>query len=298
MVAGSCDMIDHQKDNIAIIVGSSNITTDRLKNDIKFMKEGIEMPEQQKEQLRDLIIEQCINHYLIMEFGKTNDITLSEKELQDALKDVRKEYTDAAFDEALLRGYVDFDQWKNRLKEQLLEKKIIKNASINIAITNYEDIKQYYELHQDKFRFPKMIEFRQIVTRTKEDAKKLLKRLHKGEQLEDLAVKHSSAPEAENGGYVGWVAKGNLNESMGKVLFSIPKNKISSVVKTPYGYHIFEVLSVRPAGLKPLSDAIKEIKAKILLKKREEFTSKWLQNLRNTFEVKINKSIINNLELS
>ncbi len=291
-------MVDKPEKDVVIIVGSSHITTDKLKKDIKFIRAGIEMPVEQRAEIKDQIIEQCINHYLIIEYGKKNNIIISDAKFQNALNDVKKEYTDAAFDEALLRGYVDIDQWKSQLKDQLLEKKIIGIATERITVPNYEDIRQYFEANQDEFTSPKMIEFRQIVTRTKKEADDLRKKLRNGEHMGELAKKHSVAPEAENGGKVGWVAKGHLNESMEKVLFSMKKGKISSVIETPYGYHIFEVLSVKSSGLKKLPDVIDEIKSKLLLQKREDFINKWVQNLRNMFEVKINKEMINRLEFS
>ncbi len=294
----ACGMPDKAENDVVIIVGSSQITADRLKKDIKIMSAGLEMPVLQRDEIKDQIIEQCINHYLIMEYGKKNNIIVSEKKFQDALDDVKKEYTDTAFDEALLRGYVDIDQWKNQLKEQLLENKIIGIATERITPPSYEEIKRYFELNQDEFTSPKMIEFRQIVARTKKEAKDLLQKLRNGEQMGELAKKYSIAPEAENGGEVGWVAKGHLNESMEKVLFSMKKKKISPVIETPYGYHIFEVLSVKSAGLKKLPDVIDEIKSKLLLQKREAFITKWMQNLRNIFEVTINRDMINKLEFS
>ena len=76
------------------------------------------------------------------------------------------------------------------------------------------------------------------------------------------------------------------------------KGEISDVIETPYGYHIFEVLSVRSAGQKKLQDVIDEIEATLLLKKREAFLHKWLQDLHHTFEVKVNKNMVNKLEFS
>lgn len=294
----ACDSFDKTEDNVGLVVGSSHITTDKLKSDMEFISAGMEIPVQQRDLIRKQLMEQCINHYLIIEYGKEHGITISENELQNTLKDIRKEYTDAAFDEALIRGYVDLEQWKNRLREQLLVKKIIEKVTEGVTQPNYQDIKQYFEANQDEFKSPKMIEFRQIVTRTREEAKKILNRLRNGELMSELAKKYSTAPEAENGGKVDWVAEDHLSESMGEVLFSMPQGKISPVVETPYGYHIFEVISVRPAGAKELPDAIEEIQSKLILQRREVFLKKWVQDLKNHFEVRVNQNLLNNLESS
>ena len=294
----ACDLLDPMEDNVAIIVGSSHITSEKLKNDMDFFASGIKMPVQHQEEIRGQIIEQCVNHYLIVEYGKINGIVISEKELQNALSDVRKQYSDAAFDEALLREYVDFAQWKNRLREQLLVDKIIEKTTNRITTPNYEEIRQCFESHPEEFKSPRMVEFRQIVTQSRKEAKNLLERVKNGEKLSELAGKHSKAPEAENDGKVGWVAEGHLDESMEEVLFSMKKGKISPVIETPYGYHIFEVLAIQSAGLKKLADVIPEIEGTLLREKRETFLKKWLQDLQNTFEVRINQEIVHRLEFS
>ena len=76
------------------------------------------------------------------------------------------------------------------------------------------------------------------------------------------------------------------------------QGEISDVIETPYGYHIFEVLSVRSAGQKKLPDVIDEIEANLLLKKRGNFLHKWLQDLHDTYEVTVNKNMVNKLEFS
>jgi parvulin-like peptidyl-prolyl isomerase len=294
----ACGPLDQTEDNIGLVVGSSHITTDKLKTDMEFISAGMEVQAKQRDLVRNQLMEQCINHYLIMEYGKEQGIAISENELQNTVNDIRKGYSDTAFDEALIRGYVDFEKWKNRLKELLLIRKIIEKVTQDIPQPGYQDIKQYFEANQDEFKSPSMIEFRQIVTNTKEEAESLRHRLYKGESMTELAKKHSVAPEAQNGGKVGWVAEGQLNESMENVLFAMAEGEISPVVETPYGYHIFEVLSVRAAGLKELSDVIDEIQSKLVLQKREAMLKKWLKDLRNHFEVKINESLLNKLEFS
>jgi parvulin-like peptidyl-prolyl isomerase len=292
-----CGLFDQEKNKTGIVVGSRYITTDELKKDMGFISAGMDIPVEQQDQIRIQLIEQSIDHYLVLEYGKENGITLSEKELQSTLKDLRKEYSEDAFNEALLRGYVDFDQWKNRVREQLLVNKIIKKVTEGIAPPNYQEIKRYFEANQDDFRSPQMVEFRQIVTRAREEAENLLRRLHGGEQMSELARKYSIAPEAESGGKVGWVAKGHLNESMEKVLFSMPKGMISPVIETPYGYHIFEVLSVRPEGVKELPKVIEEIESKLLTQRREEFFEKWLQEMRSHFKVQVDQDLLITLKL-
>jgi len=297
-LAPNCGPSDQAKDKVAIVVGSRQITTDQLKKDMEFISSDMDLPDHDRNRIRKQIVELVIDHYLILEYGRKMGISVSEKEVERAIKDIKSGYTEGSFKNALLRGYVDLEQWEERIREQFLVNKVIKEVTENITPPDYQDIKRYFEDNKDEFKFPEMLEFRQIVIRSREEADALLSRLNNGEDMHELAKKYSIGPEAEKGGTVGWVAHGDLEESMEKVLFSMPRGKISPVVGTPYGFHIFEVLSVRPEGGKQLPEVIGEIESRLLIQRRELFFKKWLSSLRSQFQIKINQDILNGMEIS
>jgi parvulin-like peptidyl-prolyl isomerase len=286
------------KNKVALVVGSRQITSDQLREDMEFISADMDVPYHDRKRFKDRILKLIIDHYLILEYGRKMGISVSENEVQKFVNDIKSGYTEGAFKDALLRGYVDPDQWEGRVREQFLINKIIKKVTEKITPPDYQDIKRYFEDNRDEFKTPEMLEFRQIVTRSREEADALLARLHNGEDMHDLAKKHSIGPEAEKGGIVGWVERGHLEESMEKVLFSMPRGKISPVVQTPYGFHIFEVITVRPEGEKQLPEVIREIESRLLNQRRELFCRKWLNDLRSLFEIKINQDILSETETS
>jgi len=293
-----CGLVEQEENSVVIVVGSRQITADELKKDMECLSAGMNVLEKNQDQYRNQLAEQLICHYLIMEYGREKGIAIPASELQSALNDIRREYGEDAFREALLREYVDFDQWKEQFGEQLLVDRILEKVSENIVPPTYREIEQYFENNPDEFRFPRMVRFRQIFARTKGEAESLLKRIQNGEDMRELAREYSIGPEADNGGEVGWIARDHLEESMGKVLFSMPQGKLSPVVETPYGYHIFRVLSIRPDTVKELPDVIEQIETRLLHQKREIFLKKWIENLGTHFEVRINQELLNKLELN
>ena len=293
-----CIACDGRDDNVAMVVGARQITAEELKRDMEFMSAGIDTPSKHLPVIREGMVREIIDHYLILEYGRENGISVPEAEIQEAMQEIKGGYTEEAFRKALLRGYVNSKQWEARLRERFLVRRIIKKVTDNIAPPSYQEIKRYFEKNREGFSSPKMIFFRQIVTRTKKEAEDLHARIRQGEKMSELAAMHSIAPEADDGGKVGWVGMGTLEESMENVLFSLPKGKVSPVTETPYGYHIFEVLSVRPAGVKELPEVIKEIENGLFSQKREAFFKKWIRGLRAHIRVRLNEKLINRLELS
>lgn len=298
LVTDGCGFFQEEDDSVVMVVGSRHITLDALKKHMEFVGGELDVHEFHREGVRDRLSEQIIDYYLILEYGKENGISLAENEVRRALSALKREYAESEFENALLREYVDVDRWRKRLEEQLLVRKVLEGVFERIPAPAHPEIERYYDVHADDFRFPRMVRFRQILTATKEAAEDLLGRIENGASIGQLARAHSIAPEAEAGGEVGWVAREELNESMATALFSMSPGEVSSVVKTAYGYHIFEVLSVRPGGMKPLPEVFGQIEAKLLEQKRRSFLEEWLVDLRTRFEVKVNQKLLNQLELS
>jgi parvulin-like peptidyl-prolyl isomerase len=176
--------------------------------------------------------------------------------------------------------------------------KVVETVTAGIAPPDSEEIRAYFESNPNQFKTPEMVKFRQIFCRTRKDAKKLYKRLRAGESLAHLAREHSVAPEAENGGEVGWVAKGSLDERLEKTLFSLASGEISPVTTGPTGYHVFEVICRRPAGFQAFSEVIRHIELKLIHRRRADFCRQWLRSLRTDFTVKVNQKAIDKLEFS
>jgi parvulin-like peptidyl-prolyl isomerase len=93
------------------------------------------------------------------------------------------------------------------------------------------------------------------------------------------------------------VTPGDLDGSVEKVIFSMPPGKISPVVETPYGFHLFEVLERRAEGIKSFPEAIPEIEAKLQREREEAFLNQWVESLRVVIPVKVNREMFKELEL-
>jgi parvulin-like peptidyl-prolyl isomerase len=123
----------------------------------------------------------------------------------------------------------------------------------------------------------------------------MLKGVSKGDQMEHVAEKQ--APSGAEGREGVWIAKGDLDESMEKALFSLPVGKISAVVETPYGFHILQVLERKTEGITSFPEAMKEIEAKLFYEKEILFHAQWLKNFRESTSFTINHEILKSMEL-
>ena len=63
----------------------------------------------------------------------------------------------------------------------------------------------------------------------------------------NLARKHSLSPDAKQGGDLGWFERGAMPPIFEQVCFALPEGKVSDVVASSYGFHLFKVIGRRPA---------------------------------------------------
>lgn len=81
------------------------------------------------------------------------------------------------------------------------------------------------------------------VKRTKDEARALAQQLHKQllegkSDIAQLAREKSDCPSAPDGGELGRFTRGELVPQFEEVLFTMAPGQMSSVVETPFGFHI------------------------------------------------------------
>ncbi|MCK7506745.1 MAG: peptidylprolyl isomerase [Desulfobacterales bacterium] len=71
-----------------------------------------------------------------------------------------------------------------------------------------------------------------------------------------------------------------MPEPLDKTLFNLPVGKISPVVKSDYGYHIFKVTDIQPARTRSFSECKEDVMADIRIQKEDAAFTRWLDGLK------------------
>jgi peptidyl-prolyl cis-trans isomerase C len=182
---------------------------------------------------------------------------------------------------------VDFEKFKSDIWEELMIEKLI-NLSVprRVNITSAE-IRRYWQDNPQEFERAEQVRVRQIVAATEQEAQDLLAKIHAGADFAALARQRSTAPEAEEGGDLGYFAMGDMPGEF-NVVFGLPKGGVSGVVKSPYGFHIFKLEDKRTAGKISLEAASKEIAEKLQRSKQDARFQEWLKELRGRTKFVVN----------
>ena len=211
--------------------------------------------------------------------AKELNISISAAELEDKIKEIKKDYG-KDFSSLLAQENVKYEQWKEDLKKEMLLQKLIAidvNANIKVSEDEAED---YYNEHLSNYKTESRIRVVQIVVRDLALAKKIEARLNAGDDFASVAAKVSIGPEAHRGGDLGFITRQVMPEPLDKTIFSLPVNKISPIVQSSYGFHIFKVLEIQPAKIGKFSDIKDEVIADIRSQKEDSAFVNWLEALK------------------
>ncbi len=147
-----------------------------------------------------------------------------------------------------------------------------------------DEVHAYYEEHRKDFLAPERVRVSQILLDTEPRAVDVLRRLENAseEEFRKVAREESIGPEAFKGGAMGVFKAGDLPFEMEKVVFSLEEGRLSPVVESSYGYHIFRMDRKLPPQLIPEAEAAPAIRLKVLDGKVKDALAAHLAELKNT----------------
>ncbi len=127
--------------------------------------------------------------------------------------------------------------------------------------------------------------------RSEEETKRLVERLYQrivaGEDFAELAKSFSEDPgSALNGGDLNWIDPNSLVPEFRDVMAKTPSGQLSKPFKSPYGWHVLEVLGRRATDS---SDQFRKQQAMNALRNRkyDEELQAWLRQIRDEAYVEI-----------
>lgn len=242
--------------------------------------------------IKQELLEHLIDEKLLLQEARHRGLVLDPKLLEQSVQLPFEQYPPGEAERQLLARGKSLESYRHDTRRTLLIFKLLKQEVVDRVAVSSQEVTKYYQQHPQVRQQAEMVRVRQIVTRTKEEAEQLRKRLKRGESFEQLARQYSLGPEASRGGDLGFFARGTMPPAIEESCFSLWRPKqISQVITSPYGYHIFQLLERRPARELSPEEAAPRIEKTILARKVREAEAYFLRKLRE------GASIERNLEL-
>ena len=218
------------------------------------------------------------------------DVEVSQKEIDDRLKQVKQQYfggKEDEFQKNLKSQGLTVAEVRSEIESQLLSEKIYAKVTEDVKVTD-EEVTVYYNKNKANYKVAASRDVRHILVAKKALADDLHSQLENGGNFAALAKKNSTDPGSKQNGGKLTVRKGETVPEFDKVAFELDKNELSAPVKTQYGYHIIEALSdVKPPSQTPLKDVKEQIRQQLLQEKRQKAITDWSKETDDEFKEKV-----------
>jgi parvulin-like peptidyl-prolyl isomerase len=242
------------------------------------------------------IAQEFIVQTLSEDWAKENSIVVKAEELDGQIKKIQQSYPDdLAFEQALAEEGITFKAWRDRLQNTLLQKVIVRKLVENVKEPAPADLQAYYNEHKAEFSVHETAQIRQILVSTESDAKSIEDQLKRGRKMSELAKKYSISPEGPQGGLVGWLEKGVSD--VFEPAFHMKAGQRSPVIKSAFGYHIFELLGRKPSRSKTFPEAKDDIKRILMEKSEQSLYLAWLEEQTRKARVFKDQTFIDALQV-
>ena len=246
--------------------------------------------------IKNKVLDDYVFEAIVQDWAERNNIQITEEELKQEIEKQQKDYPNQnVFFFTLSKAGISIEKWKQNTQRSLLKDKLKEHLIKNITPPTEQEVHQFYVENKKEFKLKPLVFLRQIVLKEKFKADILRKKLNKN-NFSEMAENFSVAPEGRKGGGIGWVEKGRI--PLFDRAFRLRVGKISRVIASSYGYHIF-LVEKKITQKKAILERIKAKIAKRLIKqKRGEYFKSWLKKRTQNIKVYTDSNLIDNIEIS
>lgn len=218
--------------------------------------------------LKKYVLQEMINDKLVLTRAIEDTVVVSDDEVDRQI--------DAQI-QALVRQYgserrleeiygMPIGKIKREIREDVRKRLMIEKLKQQkfgaITVSGYE-VEQFYNTYKDSLpEVPEMVELYHIMMIPKpvdsveravyQKAKAILDSIRKGGNFEYFAKVYSEdRATANDGGDLGWVRRGMFVKEFEEAVFRLQEGQISDVVRTPFGYHIIQLIERRGEQVHP-----------------------------------------------
>lgn len=270
-----------QIDAIAAIVNGKAITCYEVTRDMELMKQQLSQSSQgtlpSDKILADRVLDSRIAQTLQQQQAAKLGLSVEDEDIDNAIADIEAKNNIPAgqLPEILKMQGVDVTEYRQTLRDRLLSSKLI-NAAVRSKLSiSEESMKEYYRKHLADPKPVREVNLAQIfialpatpspeeVAKAQTKADGVYNKLMHGGNFEQLVTISSDAPDAGQGGKMGWFFPGAIAQQFEKV-FELPVGGVTPPIRSVAGFHILKVKDER--NTKPeIGESYDEVHARHIL---------------------------------
>jgi peptidyl-prolyl cis-trans isomerase SurA len=282
-----------QLDRIVAVVNNEVITAGELNDQVQLVlrqlqKQGAQPPAQ--DVLQKQILERLINTLLQVQEAKETGIRVDDSTLDKTLQRLADENSVSMTDFRRLieQDGIVWQKFRQDIRNEVMISRLQeREVEGNVAVTEAEvdtqlsieardaSTDQEYRLAHILVLVPEQATSAQVETRRKR-ALQALSELRKGADFATVSAQFSDAPDALQGGNLGWRASGRVPAIFLEALNTLKAGETSDILRSANGFHIVKLLEKRGRNAVP---QVQQTKARhILIRNKDGLTDDEARN--------------------
>jgi peptidyl-prolyl cis-trans isomerase SurA len=230
--------------------------------------------------LEKQVLESLIMLRLQVQRAQSTGIRVSDADVDQAMQRVAEnnKITVQQLRSSLAQQGMDFDEFRKSLREQLMVQRlqqrvvqsqaIVSDSEIDILLASNSLKEGELHLQHILINLPEGATAPQI-QQAKEKADDVEKQIADGMDFTAATIRYSSAPDALQGGDLGWRRFDEVPEAFANLVEGMQPGQVSQPVRGPSGYHIVKLVDKRIGG----KQVVTEYNARHIMIKIGELTS-------------------------
>ncbi|SDY31103.1 peptidylprolyl isomerase [Nitrosomonas sp. Nm33] len=250
-------------DHIVAVVNEEVITrtelNDVIQNTIRqLQKQRIQLPP--FDVLEKQLLERLILTRAQLQRAKELGISVSDSELDKTMRNIAKEnkLSMGEFYAALEQDGIGLSQFRDEIHNEILMTRLKErevNSRVNVTegeIDNFLRTQKTSSIGNDEYHVAHiLIQILEQMDSTQIEAKRqraetAMRKLLEGAEFAQVSAEFSDAPNAMQGGDLGWRPIMQMGPSFAEMLVSMQPGQVTPIIQSPVGFHILKLLGRRP----------------------------------------------------
>ena len=243
-------------------------------------------PAESIEAQKRALLNDIINRRLLVAEAEKHNVVVPNVEIDTALKGIKNGWNEE-FSATLQSRDLTMGELRDELRQMLMVRRYMRDYVFARVVVTDQDIETYLKSHPEALLQDEEIHVRQIACASQEKAQQAAVELKAGAKFEDVAMKYSVTGDGIKGGDLGTFKRGVMPKIIDDTCFSLPLNKISDVVASAYGFHLFKVIERHPQRSLTVAEVRDGIEAKLRRDKERDAQAQTLRDLWDSGAVSI-----------
>ncbi|MEX2602506.1 MAG: peptidylprolyl isomerase [Balneolaceae bacterium] len=249
-------------DRVVALVNDRVLLKSDVDNQIRNYMRELRMQNQSAEFSEDLwynVMESMIDNYVLLEKAEIDSITVSDdivnRQMDDRIQQlVQQAGSEEALEQQFGQSIVQLRaENREQFREQFLIQQVQQQRLNSVDITRPEVVEFFNSIPADSLpQIPEQVALSQIViippplADAEQAALEKIEAIrdsiiNQGASFEEMARRHSSSPDADDGGHLGMLPMSDLVSSYSAAAAALEPDGISGVVQTSFGYHLIRL---------------------------------------------------------